>query len=276
MKPTSTMRKSRSREPERRWNGCRPRPRSFRLHSLERNRCRSRYRPPTIASTSIGKPQIGEFGGWANISKFSKYISSGSRVLDFGCGGGFLLKNIECSKKTGVEVNPAAAAIARENGLEVFSSVEEVPDEYVDVIISNNALEHTLQPLEELRALMKKVVEGGTLVFVVPCESISYRYRPRDINHHLYSWSPMCIGNLFTEAGFSVVESKPYIHKWPPGYRLIARVAGRGLFNLSCRVYGRIERSWFQVRVVAEKRGKNAAVVDVVRGDKRDDRPRVP
>jgi len=26
----------------------------------------------------------------------------------------------------------------------------------------------------------------------------------------------MCIGNLDTEAGFSVIESRPYIHKWPP------------------------------------------------------------
>jgi SAM-dependent methyltransferase len=220
---------------------------------------------------------IGEFGGWANIGKFAKYISSGSRVLDFGCGGGFLLKNIECSKRIGVEVNPAAAAMARENGVEVFKSVEEVPDECVDVIISNNALEHTLQPLEALRALLRKVVKGGTLVFVVPCESISYGYRPGDINHHLYSWSPMCIGNLFTEAGFSVVESKPYIHKWPPGYRFIARIAGRRLFDLLCRIYGRIERSWFQVRVVAEKRGNgNAPVADVVRGDKCGDRSRVP
>ena len=198
------------------------------------------------------------------------------RVLDFGCGGGFLLKNIECSKRTGVEVNPAAAAMARKNGVEVFNSVEEVPDEYVDVVISNNALEHTLQPLEALRALLKKVVDGGILVFVVPCESISYGYRAGNINHHLYSWSPMCIGNLFTEAGFSVVESKPYMHKWPPGYRFIARVAGRRLFDLACRVYGRIERSWFQVRVVAEKRGKeNAPVVDVMRGNKHLDRPRV-
>jgi SAM-dependent methyltransferase len=196
---------------------------------------------------------IGEFGGWANLGKFAGYISSRSRVLDFGCGGGFLLKNISCSKKVGVEINPAAAEVARKNGIEVFSRVNEVPDMYVDVIISNNALEHTLQPLEELRELFKKVVDGGIAIFVVPCESISRRYRSNDINHHLYSWSPMCIGNLFTEAGFSIVESRPYIHKWPPFHRSIARVIGRGPFDLLCRVYGRIERSWFQVRVIAKK-----------------------
>src|SRR5664280_44582 len=85
---------------------------------------------------------IGEFGGLANRVHFIKYISPDSKVLDFGCGGGYLLKNIECSKKVGVEINPSAAETARKNGIEMFGSVEEVPDNYVDVIISDNALEH--------------------------------------------------------------------------------------------------------------------------------------
>ena len=196
---------------------------------------------------------IGEFGGWANLGKFAKYVSLTSRVLDFGCGGGFLLKHMACGRKIGVEVNPAAAAVARKNGVEVFGSLEEVPDEFVDVVISNNALEHAHQPLDVLRALFKKIVRGGTMVFFVPCESISRKYRKNDINRHLYSWSPMCIRNLFEEAGFAVVESKAFIHKWPPFHRLIARVAGRRLFDFACRIYGRMERSWFQVRIVAQK-----------------------
>jgi SAM-dependent methyltransferase len=196
----------------------------------------------------------GEFGGWANQSKFRDYITPSSRVLDFGCGGGFLLKNMTCSKRVGVEVNPAAVETARANGLEVFVRVADVPDEYVDVIVSNSALEHTLQPLEELKSLYRKLQAGGKIIFVVPCESISNHYRPNDVNHHLYSWSPMAIGNLFSEAGFSVIESKAYIHKWPPKYRLIAAIGGRPLFEVACRIYGRVARSWFQVRVVAERR----------------------
>src|SRR5450631_3786656 len=117
---------------------------------------------------------IGEFGGWANQSKFSNYISVDSKVLDFGCGGGFLLKNLNCAKKVGVEVNPAAVETARKHGIEVFNRVDDVPDEYVDVVISNNALEHTLQPLEELKSLYKKLAPGGMIVLVAPCESISY------------------------------------------------------------------------------------------------------
>ncbi len=197
---------------------------------------------------------LGEFGGWANQSKFAPYITAHDSVLDFGCGGGFLLKNLVCAKRVGVEVNPAAADTARKNGVEIYSGADQVPDDYVDVIISNSALEHALYPLVELKTLYKKVKRGGKCILVVPCEAISYAYAPHDRNHHLYSWSPMCIGNLVSEAGFEVLESKPYIHKWPPGYRFLAKLGGRRLFDLACRAYGRIERRWFQVRLIAEKR----------------------
>ena len=196
---------------------------------------------------------MGEFGGWADQTKFTDHIDKDSDVLDFGCGGGFLLNGLQCRKKVGVEVNHAAAESAKRKGIEVFHSVLEVPKDYVDVIISNNALEHTLHPFEELKLLYNRLRSGGKIILVVPCESISVSYEPNDVNHHLYSWSPMCIGHLVTEAGFTVSESKPYIHKWPPMYRLVARLGGRSLFEIACRIYGRIERSWFLVRVIAEK-----------------------
>ncbi|MGO9136844.1 MAG: class I SAM-dependent methyltransferase [Syntrophales bacterium] len=209
----------------------------------------------------------GQFGGWANQSKFIEYISINSKVLDFGCGGGFLLRNLNCDKKVGIEVNESAADIAKNNGIEVFRSVAEVPDDYVDVIISDNSLEHTLQPLEELKSLYRKLQVGGKIIFVVTCEPIGCSYKPNDINHHLFSWSPMCIGNLFTEAGFSVIESKAYIHKWPrikyiwpSAYKVIAKLGGRRLFEIACHIYGRIERSWFQVRVIAEKENRQEGV----------------
>lgn len=196
---------------------------------------------------------LGEFGGWANTTKFDQYVSKENKVLDFGCGGGYLLRNLNCHKKVGVEVNPCAVKEAVKNGIEVFSSSDAVPNDYVDRVISNNALEHTLHPLEELRILYDKLKFGGKLIFVVPCESISNIYKPNDINNHLYSWSPMCMGNILIEAGYKLIESKPYIHKWPPKFRLIAKLGGRGLFEFTCRLYGRINRSWFQVRAVAEK-----------------------
>jgi SAM-dependent methyltransferase len=195
---------------------------------------------------------LGKFGGWANLTKFAEFIKLEDTVLDFGCGGGYLLQQLECARKIGVEVNPVAAAEARNRIDQIYQNIEDVASDSVDVIVSNNALEHTLHPLKELESLFRILRPGGKIVMVVPCESVAYNYVPNDINFHLYSWSPMCIGNLMTHAGFRVESSKPYIHKWPPRYLLIARF-GRAVFEGACRIYGRIDRKWYQVRAVAAK-----------------------
>jgi SAM-dependent methyltransferase len=195
---------------------------------------------------------LGRFGGWANQTKFASFIKKTDTVLDFGCGGGYLLEQLDCAKKIGIEVNQTAVAEARKRLPLVFQNVDDVETGSVDIIISNNALEHTLYPLKELESLYRILKPGGRIVIAVPCENISYRYVPNDINFHLYSWSPMCIGNLLTQAGFKVERSEPYMHKWPPRYLLIAKF-GRTVFELACKIYGRIDRKWFQVRAVATK-----------------------
>ena len=196
---------------------------------------------------------IGEFGGWANLTKFAKYCEPSFSVLDFGCGGGYLLAKLECREKVGIEVNPAARSQATAVGIRVYASAAEVPDEWADLIISNHALEHCLHPLKELRELVLKLKPRARIVIVVPCESVLRRYRPNDVNHHLYSWSPMNLANLLEEAGYVVEESKAFIHKWPPGHRLIRSIGGRYLFEVACRAYGVLSPAWSQVRAVAHR-----------------------
>jgi len=109
-----------------------------------------------------------------------------------------------------------------------------------------------LNPLQELLALKPLLKPGGTIAFVVPCDSIRYRYNPQDVNYHLFSWSPQNLGNLFTQAGFEVQSVQALVHKWPPGYRHLARL-GRPAFNVACRLYGHLARSWFQVSLCARR-----------------------
>lgn len=196
--------------------------------------------------------QVSEFGAWANRYKFLDYIKTTDRILDFGCSAGGLLGGITCAKKFGVEPNPAAASDARKILDCVYESSSELPTEFVDLVISNHALEHTLHPLAELKNLHRCLVPNGKIVIVVPCENITRAYVPKDINHHLYSWSPMCLGNLLDEVGFSVIACEPYIHKWPPLYRYWAKL-GWPIFNLLCRITGQLRRDWFQVRAIAVK-----------------------
>ena len=195
----------------------------------------------------------GEFAGWASLKKFEKYITPDSEVLDFGCGGGFLLKNLNCKKKVGVEVNPAAQKAARENQIEVYAKTEDIPEDYVDIIISDHCLEHVLHPLYELQMLYKVLRRRGKIIFCVPCESVKYAYVPDNISQHLYSWSPMCLGNLFTEAGFKVIESKPYWLKNPPFSRMIAKIGGRALFDILAWLNARITQEDIEVIIAGCK-----------------------
>lgn len=107
--------------------------------------------------------------------------------------------------------------------------------------------------MDEITLLRKKLRPGGLIVFIVPSEGVYHSYDVLDPNHHLYTWSPMCIGNLFHQAGFAVVESKALIHNWPPKYTLVAKM-GRNVFDICCRIYGFIKSpDLSQSRVVAKK-----------------------
>ncbi len=181
--------------------------------------------------------KIGRFGGQANLFKFIGEVKPTDHVLDFGCGGGYLLAQLPCQSRLGVEVNPTAVKEAQSQGIVCHASVETVPDGWADVIISNSTLEHTPCPLDELKRLYPKLKAGGKIIFSVPCESADWHYAPGDINQHLYTWSPMSLGNLFTTAGFSVVKVDVYRIAWPPFSRKIMALCGETIFRALCRLY---------------------------------------
>jgi ubiquinone/menaquinone biosynthesis C-methylase UbiE len=166
--------------------------------------------------------EIGKIGGILNKFKFEAEIQPTDTVLDFGCGGGYLLSNLQCAKKVGVEINPHARAIAANALTETYGSIYDVSDNYVDRIISNHALEHVDNPMLILRELYRVLKPGGKITIVLPCEQYGERgfvYSPNDINNHLYTWCPMTFGNLCNAVGFRVVESKAFQHQWIPTFK---------------------------------------------------------
>lgn len=199
---------------------------------------------------------VGEFSAWVNTRKFQESIGDSSRVVDFGCGGGFILRSISCGARVGIELNESAMSLARDFGTEVYPTTSEAirskGECWADVIISNHALEHTFNPLGELILLGKILKPGGIVHFLVPCETIQSEYKACDRDRHLYTWSPKNLGNLFFQAGFEIDYVGPYIHKWPPYYYALSKL-GWPLFNILCKLFGRIERSWFQVEIRARR-----------------------
>lgn len=198
---------------------------------------------------------IGAFGGKANKFKFEKFIKKESCLVDFGSGGGYLLSNFECKEKIGVEINQIARDRANELGVSTVFSPKDIEDSWADVIISNHALEHVSCPLSELQELYKKLKKGGKIIFVTPYEKKN-RYKAKDVNFHLYTWSEMNLGNLFTLAGFEIIEVKELKHRWPPHFFKIRKLFGEKLFNLICRLYGTVFNSISQIKIVATKSNK--------------------
>lgn len=194
----------------------------------------------------------GEFGAKADQFKFIDHIKENDNVIDFGCGGGYLLSSINCKNKIGIEINEIARKQAKENKINVFSDISMIEDNWADVIISNHALEHCYNPLQELNNLYPKLKKGGKIIFVTPFE-IKNTYIANDINQHLFTWSPQNIGNLFKTAGYKVEKVEQIKFRWPPYAKHIYNKLGKSFFNLSARIYSRIKGDLFEVKVIASK-----------------------
>jgi SAM-dependent methyltransferase len=142
--------------------------------------------------------------------RFARYIKAEDKVLDIGCGNGGIIANIPCKKKIGVEVNPPSIEEARKAGIEIFEDIASIPDESIDCVISNHALEHMEEPAAMMRQASRVLKPGGTAVLVVPLEipfGKKYRsWRPEDPDRHLYAWTPLAFGNLVETCELKVRE----------------------------------------------------------------------
>ena len=196
---------------------------------------------------------IGLFGGLANKIKFENLIKKDQKVLDFGCGGGYLLDNFNQIEKNGVEINKEAIQEAKKKQIKIYNTSSELPSNTFDLIISNHALEHCDNPLIELKELYRSLKINGIICIVVPLETSRYKYFENDINFHLYSWSPLNLGNILNNAGFKVIESKTFEHAWFPFHKVIKKFVSWRTFHILCKIYSKISIKYSQTRAIAKK-----------------------
>jgi SAM-dependent methyltransferase len=198
--------------------------------------------------------KYGLLTGELNAQKFQEYVPETAAILDFGSGGGFLLEALRAGSKIGVEINEVAAGEARRRGIATVTDLDEVADGSIDVVVSNHALEHVPNPIDIARKLRAKLRPTGLAVVVVPCERYDMAYHRDDIDRHLYTWSPLNLGNLFDAAGFEIVEVRRYAHRWLPRIDRIDRIFGRRITNALCVLHAHLRPKMTQVRLVARPR----------------------
>lgn len=195
----------------------------------------------------------GKFGGEENTRWFKEFIKEEHNIIEFGCGGGYLIKNIQCNNKIGIEINPYARNEAESIGIKTVDSADKIENDWADVIFSNHALEHTLEPINELKLLARKLKKDGLMIFMLPQE-YGKKFTRNDINQHLYTWTPQCAYNMFNAAGLEVIKIDTFKYLWPPKAEFLRKLCGRKIFDLLCYLYCVLFADWHQIRVIAKKK----------------------
>lgn len=159
-----------------------------------------------------------------------------AKVVDLGCGNGeFSLKireQIGCKEIYGVEIWDDAVKKAKENGLTLIESdlSDELPfeDEFFDIVISNQVLEHLQYPIQFIKEIKRILKNEG--VAVISTENLSSW---DNIAALVFGWTPFSvefdgfrkIGNPMSPHNNETSEN------YPPHMRIFAYRGLKGAFE---------------------------------------------
>ncbi|MGB2224824.1 MAG: class I SAM-dependent methyltransferase [Polaribacter sp.] len=154
--------------------------------------------------------------------------TTATKILEVGCGQANFSSQLvkEGNEIWGIELNPNAAKVASEKLYKVLTGtieerISEIPDNYFDVIIMNDVIEHLIYPKEVLEQLKTKMVVNGLIVSSIPNVRYSknlfkllfkkdWKYTESGIldNTHFRFFTKKSIKRMFTETGFEVEKCK--------------------------------------------------------------------
>ena len=160
-------------------------------------------------------------------------LPEGARVLDVGCGTGFVLERLqERYDAFGVDASPIAVDLCRAGGLdrvaqgrtEDLSTLEGRPFGGIFLL---DVLEHLDDDLDALVRVREVLAPGGVAIITVP--AFMFLWSSHDeINEHRRRYRRAELRRLLACAGFEV-ERTTYFNAWLFPVAAAARVAGRVL-----------------------------------------------
>ncbi len=183
--------------------------------------------------------------------KLARWIRPTDNVFEFGVGTALNLRALKCAARAGCDPGPAAAQRCAEFDIEFVADLEALSGRQFDVVLCHHVLEHVTDPMAVLRQMRPHLKPGGCLVLVVPYE-FNRRYRrwwPGEPNRHLFAWNALTLGNLVTEAGFSVNESGIGAYGYEQRLAPLARF-GRPLYEAGIWLANRL-RPCLEIRLIA-------------------------
>ena len=102
-------------------------------------------------------------------------IKPNSRILEIGCGSGFMLYPLAVSGHQCVAIEPSGvfSDYVRGRGIPCFRSIEDMraaatEDEGFDLIVHYYVMEHLADPVAFLKTQLGQLKPGGSIVFEVP------------------------------------------------------------------------------------------------------------
>jgi len=188
---------------------------------------------------------------YAKKKYFKDLIIENKRIFEFGCGIG---QNIAWYNNSyGYELNKKLYPFLKEKGIKMFDDLNEIPDDYFDIIITCMVLEHLENPKKTLTFLKDKLKDDGYLITVLPM--FSYNKRKEGINEttdgHLFAWTFYEINYLLNFCGFTNILNKKIYRKGIERLKFLPQ----SLYFFFLSFFGRLFNT-FDIIIISKKRSK--------------------
>lgn len=161
----------------------------------------------------LGKATCDDFIGFL-LSTLGHPDLSGLRVLEIGCGTGYLITQLKAlgANVLGIEPGMKSSVHAERAGIRVIHE----PFESValkgsfDLVLHANVMEHVGTPLEFLRRQLSALGRGGRIALVVPdCDApVTHGDLSMFVHEHWSYFTRSSVTSLIAAAGGRVVSSR--------------------------------------------------------------------
>lgn len=140
-----------------------------------------------------------------------KSLSTG-KVLEIGCGEGFLLAALSASEKTAIDISTEALRKARLRATAEFATAlaERLPfaDKSFDLVLSVGVMEHFIEDREATREISRVLRDGGHYVLLIHVDLSSSKRLALKFSEYVFpNFRPLALARwLFRKATRAIIQ----------------------------------------------------------------------